>query len=43
MWIPWAVFNYTMPIVSFLLTFPKITCTKMTEEEQKKADAGELV
>ncbi len=43
MWIPWAVFNYVQPIVTFLLSFPKVTCTKMTEEEQKKADAGELV
>ena len=42
-WIPWAVFNYTMPLVSFLMAFPKITCTKMTPEEQEKADRGELV
>ncbi len=42
-WIPWAVFNYLMPLVSFLLAFPKITCTKMTPEEQEKADRGELV
>ena len=42
-WIPWAVFNYTMPIVTLLLAFVGITATKMTPEEQKKADAGELV
>ncbi len=42
-WIPWAVFNYIQPLVTFLLAFPKVTYTKMTEEEQKRADAGELV
>lgn len=40
---PWAVFNYLMPIVSLVMAFLGITCTKMTPEEQKKADAGELV
>ena len=30
-------------LVTFLLAFPKVTYTKMTEEEQKRADAGELV
>ena len=43
MWIPWAVFNYVMPIVTFLFAFLKITCTKMTPEEQEKANNGELV
>lgn len=40
---PWAVFNYLMPIVTFALAFVGITCTKMTPEEQEKANAGELV
>lgn len=40
---PWAVFNYSMPIVTAVLAFIGITCTKMTPEEQAKADAGELV
>lgn len=42
-YLPWAVFNYTMPIVTLLLAFVGVTCTKMTPEEQAKADAGELV
>ena len=42
-YIPWAVFNYTMPIVTLLLAFVGVTVTKMTPEEQAKADAGELV
>ena len=42
-WIPWSVFNWIMPIVTLLLAFPGITCTKMTPEEQAKADNGELV
>ena len=42
-WIPWAVFNYTMPIITLLLAFVGVTCTKMTPEEQAKADNGELV
>jgi NhaC family Na+:H+ antiporter len=40
---PWAVFNYTMPIVCFVMAILGITVTKMTPEEQAKADAGELV
>ena len=40
---PWAVFNYLMPIVCFVLAFFGVTATKMTPEEQAKADAGELV
>ncbi len=40
---PWAVFNYSMPIVTAIFAFIGITCTKMTPEEQAKADAGELV
>ena len=40
---PWAVFNYTMPILCFVLAFFGVTVTKMTPEEQEKADKGELV
>lgn len=39
----WAIFNYTMPIVTILFAFFGITVTKMTPEQQAKADAGELV
>ena len=42
-WIPWAVFNWLMPVVTLLLAFVGVTCTKMTPEEQAKADNGELV
>ncbi len=42
-YLPWAVFNYSMPIVTLLMAFIGITVTKMTPEEQAKADAGELV
>ena len=40
---PWAVFNYLMPIVTFVMAYMGITVTKMTAEEQKRADAGEIV
>ncbi len=40
---PWAIFNYMMPIICFAMAFFGITVTKMTPEEQAKADAGELV
>jgi NhaC family Na+:H+ antiporter len=40
---PWAVFNYTMPIICLIMAFMGITVTRMTPEEQAKADAGELV
>ncbi len=40
---PWAVFNYSMPIVTIALAFIGVTITKMTPEEQARADAGELV
>lgn len=39
----WAVFNWLMPLVTFLFAIVGITVTKMTPEEQAKADAGELV
>lgn len=42
-YIPWAVFNYLMPIICFIMAVMGITVTKMTPEEQKRADAGELV
>ena len=40
---PWAVFNYLMPIICFIMAFMGITATKMTPEEQEIADAGGLV
>jgi len=40
---PWAVFNYLMPIICFVLAFFGVTATKMTPEEQEKANRGELV
>lgn len=40
---PWAIFNYTMPILCFVLAFFGVTVTKMTPEEQERADRGELV
>lgn len=40
---PWAVFNYMMPIICFVMAFMGITATMMTPEEQARADAGELV
>lgn len=40
---PWAVFNYSMPVVTFVLALFGVTVTKMTPEEQEKANAGELV
>ena len=40
---PWAVFNYLMPIICYVMAVMGITATKMTPEEQAKADAGELV
>ena len=40
---PWAVFNYTMPIICLIMAFMGITVTSMTEEEQERANRGELV
>ena len=40
---PWAIFNYLMPIVCLVMAFMGITVTKMTPEEQARANAGELV
>ena len=40
---PWAIFNYSMPIICFVMAFMGITVTKMTDEEKAKAEAGELV
>lgn len=42
-YLPWAVFNYMMPIVCFVMAILGITVAKMTPEEQRRADAGELV
>ncbi len=40
---PWAIFNYSMPIICFIMAIMGITVTKMTNEEQAKANVGELV
>lgn len=40
---PWCVFNYTMPLVTLIMAAMGLTVTKMTPEEQKRAEAGELV
>ena len=40
---PWAVFNYTMPVVCFVMALFGVTVTSMTPEEQEKANRGELV
>ena len=40
---PWAVFNYTRPVVCFVLALFGVTVTSMTPEEQEKANRGELV
>ena len=42
-YLPWAIFNYTMPIVTLVMAFMGITIARMTPEQQIKADAGELV
>lgn len=40
---PWAVFNYLMPIICFVMAFMGITVQKMTPEEQAMAEAGEII
>lgn len=40
---PWAVFNYLMPIVCVVMAYMGMTVTKMTPEEQARADAGKIV
>lgn len=40
---PWAVFNYIMPIVTLVMAYMGFTVTKMTDEEQARADAGKIV
>ncbi|MBQ0040544.1 MAG: Na+/H+ antiporter NhaC [Clostridiales bacterium] len=40
---PWAVFNYLMPIVTLVMAYMGFTVTKMTDEEQARADAGKIV
>lgn len=42
-YLPWAVFNYMMPLVCFVMAFFGITVAKMTPEEQARANAGEIV
>lgn len=42
-YLPWAVFNYMMPLVCFVMAFFGITVVKMTPEEQARANAGEIV
>lgn len=36
---PWAVFNYLMPVVVFLLSFVGLTIAKMSKEELAERDA----
>lgn len=40
---PWAIFNLVMPFCTIILAYLGVCVTKMTPEEQKLADAGELV
>lgn len=40
---PWAIFNYSMPIITFIMAILGITVTKMTDEEKKRADKGEII
>lgn len=40
---PWAIFNYMMPIICLVMAFMGVTVTKMTPEEQERANAGQLV
>lgn len=42
-YLPWAVFNYLMPIVCFIMALMGITVARMTPEEQARANAGEIV
>ena len=42
-YMPYLVFNYAMMLSTIVLAFVGITVTKMTPEEQARADAGELV
>lgn len=39
----WSVFNLLVPIVNFIMAIFKITITRMTPDEQKRADRGEIV
>ncbi|MBV1817541.1 sodium:proton antiporter, partial [Bacteroidales bacterium MSK.15.36] len=39
----WAFFNYFTPILVILLSGTSLVAARMTEEEQEKAEAGELV
>ena len=42
-YMPYLIFNYSMMLSTLVLAFVGVTVTKMTAEEQAKADAGELV
>lgn len=42
-YMPYLIFNYAMMLSTIVLAFMGITVTKMTPEEQARADAGELV
>lgn len=42
-YMPFLVFNYSMILTTAILAIVGITVTKMTPEEQARADAGELV
>lgn len=42
-YMPYLIFNYAMMLSTIVLAFVGITVTKMTPEEQARADAGELV
>ena len=39
----WAFLNYITPILVILLSGTSLVAARMTEEEQEKAEAGELV
>ena len=42
-YMPYLIFNYSMMLSTLVLAFVGVTVTKMTAEEQARADAGELV
>ena len=42
-YMPYLIFNYAMMLSTLVLAAVGVTVTKMTPEEQAKADAGELV
>lgn len=42
-YLPYAIFNYSMIIVTAIMAYLGLVITKMTPDEQRRADAGELV